>query len=119
MKTILFLTSIGLLSGFIGALCGVGGGIIMVPTFVLGLGMDQKKAVATSMAAIVITGLVATLNHSRTPGSIDWRVVVMVAAGSAVASWWGTDMMKQLSNPVLTRVFAALLILVGIRMLWK
>ncbi len=119
MKTVLLLTSIGLLGGFIGALCGVGGGIIMVPTFVLGLGMDQKKAVATSMAVIVVTGLVATLNHARTPSSIDWRVVAFVAAGSAVASWWGTDLMKQMSNPLLTRVFAIVLILVGIRMLWK
>lgn len=119
MKSLIFLISIGVMSGLIGALCGVGGGIIMVPAFTWGLGMDQKKAIATSMAIIVITAIVATVNHARNPGAIDWKVVGLVAAGSTIAAWWGTDLMKQLSNPALTRIFAVVMIIVGVKMLWK
>lgn len=119
MKAILILLGIGAAAGLLGALCGVGGGIIMVPAFTLGLQMEQKQAVATSMAAVVITALVATANNARTPGLIDWKMVALVAVTAAIASWFGSDWMKQLSSPLLTKIFAVFMILMGLRMLWK
>ena len=44
---------IGAVSGLVAALAGVGGGVIMVPLFTAILGMPQKQAVATSLAAII------------------------------------------------------------------
>lgn len=119
MKTFLVLLAIGAAAGLMGALCGVGGGIVMVPAFTLALGMDQRAAVATSMAAVVVTAVVATANNMRSEGLIDWRVVGIVALSAAVFSWWGSDLMKQLSSPTLTKIFAFLMIAVGVRMLWK
>jgi len=58
MQTILVPLLIGCLGGTIAALCGVGGGIVMVPAFVLMLGMEQKQAVATSLAVIAPTAIV-------------------------------------------------------------
>jgi uncharacterized membrane protein YfcA len=55
----------------------------------------------------------------RTERLIDWKVVMLVALSAAVFSWLGSDWMKQLSSPVLTRIFAVVMILVGLRMLWK
>jgi uncharacterized membrane protein YfcA len=37
--------------------------------------------------------------------------------GAAVAAWFGTDLMRTLSNQQLTKFFGVLLILVGVRML--
>ena len=54
MKTIAISAAIGIAAGLLGALCGVGGGIVMVPAFVAALGFEQKKAVATSLAVIVV-----------------------------------------------------------------
>lgn len=119
MKSILLLLLIGAAAGLIGALCGVGGGIIMVPAFAIGLGMEQRNAVATSMAAVVVTALVATANNMRSEGLIQWKMVLIVSASAAVFAWFGSDWMKQLSNPVLTKIFAVLMIAVGLRMLWK
>jgi uncharacterized membrane protein YfcA len=119
MKSILILLLIGAASGLLGALCGVGGGIVMVPAFVLGLGLDQRQAVATSMAAIVITALVATANNMRSEGLIQWKMVLIVSLSAAVFSWFGSDWMKQLSSPLLTKIFAVVMIAVGLRMLWK
>jgi hypothetical protein len=101
----------------VGALCGVGGGIIMVPAFVFALGMTQKTAVATSLAVVVVSGLSGTLNNVTKSDLIDWRVVLVTAVGAAVASWFGADLMRSLSNAMLQRIFALLLILVGVRML--
>lgn len=120
MKILLIAVVIGVVSGLLGALCGVGGGIIMVPAFTLALGLGHKQAVATSMAVIVITAAVGTMNNSLAPEKfIDWRIVALTGVGAAVAAWYGTDLMRSMSNQHLTRLFAILLILSGARMLIK
>lgn len=118
MKVIVTGLSVGLAAGLVGALCGVGGGIVMVPVFVLALGLEQKPAVATSLAVIVVTALSGTLNHIvKKPDLIDWKLVAFTALGAALAAWFGSDLMRSLSNHTLTRIFGALLVLVGVRML--
>ena len=119
MKTLIIAAFTGVIAGLLGALCGVGGGIVMVPAFVTVLGLEQKKAVATSLAVIVIIALVATLNTSlrKEPGLIDWRVVALAAVAAALAAWFGTDLMHKLSNQYLTRIFGVVLLVFGIKML--
>lgn len=108
---------IGLVSGLIAALCGVGGGLIMVPAFVAFLGMSQKNAVATSMAAIILTSIAAsTRNHSN--NFIDWKVTLVTGASAAMIAWFAADLLKTLSNATLTKFFAITMILMGARMLW-
>lgn len=119
MNTILVAVVLGLTAGLLGALCGVGGGIIMVPAFVAAMGMGHKQAVATSMAVIIVTAMTATANHARHKDLIDWRMVLIVGLASAVAAWFGSDLMRSLSNQTLTRLFGMLLVLTGVRMLWK
>ena len=118
MKIVISGLLVGVAAGLVGALCGVGGGILMVPAFVLALGMGQKHAVATSLAVVVVTALAGTANHVlRKSDLIDWRLVVCTAVGAAVAAWYGTELMRTMSNQQLTRIFGVLLILVGARML--
>ena len=119
MNTLVIAAVTGVIAGLLGALCGVGGGIVMVPAFVTVLGFEQKKAVATSLAVIVIIALVATLNTSlrKEPALIDWRVVALAAVAAALAAWFGTDLMHKLSNQYLSRIFGVVLLVFGIKML--
>lgn len=119
MKFIVSAIIIGLIAGLLGALCGVGGGIVMVPAFVALLGIEHKSAVATSMAVIIVTALAATANNSKIAGLIDWKIVATVGVASAVAAWFGSDLMRSLSNQTLTRIFGCALLIFGARMLWK
>jgi uncharacterized membrane protein YfcA len=119
MKWVIGSVLIGLFAGLLGALCGVGGGIVMVPAFVMCLGMEHKQAVATSMAVIIFTAIASTSNHVQKAQLIDWKVVVVVGLSSAVAAWYGSELMRSLSNQNLTRGFGCLLIVFGVRMLWK
>ncbi len=119
MKLALIAIVTGLTAGLLGALCGVGGGIVMVPAFVALLGLEHKRAVATSLAVIILTAIAATLNNTRANNLIDWKIVIIVGAASAVAAWFGSDLMRSLSNQTLTRIFGALLLVFGLRMLWK
>lgn len=117
MNIVIALT-IGCLGGLIAALCGVGGGVVMVPAFVLALGLEQKHAVATSLAVIIPTALVATTQYHRA-NLVDWKIVLPTALGAVAVAWFAADWMKSMSNLTLTRVFAFVLIAVGVRMLFS
>ncbi len=118
MPPVVIALLIGVVSGVVAALCGVGGGIVMVPFFVLLLGMPQKTAVGTSLAAIVLTALFASArNHAN--HFIDWRIAIASGVAGAVVAWFAADALRYLSNQTLTRIFAVLLIAVGIRMLFQ
>lgn len=119
MKLILIAIAIGLVAGLLGALCGVGGGIVLVPAFVAFLGFEQKRAVATSLAVIIITALAATASNTRAGNLIDWKIVAAVGLASALTAWFGSDLMRSLSNQTLTRTFGVVLVLFGARMLIK
>lgn len=118
MTTTQFLLGIGVgaLTGILAALCGVGGGLIMVPAFVFLFALDQKSAVATSLAVIVIVSLAATAKYSAA-SLVKWHIAVPVVLGAAVTTWFATDWLKHISNDTLSRVFAILMILIGIRMI--
>ena len=109
---------IGAVSGVIAALCGVGGGIIMVPAFVMLMKLDQKTATATSLAAMILTASAASLKN-QSNGFIDWKIAVPCALAGATVAWFAADLLKALSNETLTRGFAVLLIVAGVRMLWQ
>ena len=111
--------SIGLVAGLLGALCGVGGGIVMVPAFVALLGLSQKQALATSLAVVIVTALAATANNARAGNLIDWKIFVAVGLASAFTAWFGSDLMRSLSNQTLTRTFGIVLVLFGARILIK
>jgi uncharacterized protein len=118
MTTAQFLLGIGIgaLTGVLAALCGVGGGLIMVPAFVFLMALDQKSAVATSLAVIISVSLVATYKY-QSASLIKWQIVWPVMLGAVVTTWLATDWLKHLSNDFLSRIFAILMIVVGIRML--
>lgn len=119
MTAALLLTSlaIGVLSGVVAALCGVGGGVVMVPAFVTLLGLPQKTAVATSLAIIIPTALMATTQNAR-HGLVDWKVAALTAISASIFAYFGSGWMRSMSNESLTRVFGAVLLIFGARMLW-
>lgn len=106
---------IGIIGGIVAAVCGVGGGVVMVPAFVLLLKMDQKGAVATSLAAIVLTALCTSFkNHAN--GLILWKVAIPSGIAGGMVGWLAADWLKKLQDVTLTRIFATLLVVLGIQM---
>ena len=107
---------IGAASGMLAALCGVGGGVIMVPAFVMMLGLDKKTAIATSMAVIVPTAIAATSQHYKN-GLIDWKIAVATAIAATLTSYFVADTIKAFRSETLTRIFAVAIIVFGVIML--
>ncbi|MEN8693214.1 MAG: TSUP family transporter [Akkermansiaceae bacterium] len=120
MKFVITGLLIGVAAGLLGALCGVGGGLVMVPAFVMALGMTQKSAVATSLAVIVVTALSGTISNMTSASKlIDWKLVLITGIGAGLAAWFGADLMRSLKSPMLTKIFAITVIFFGVLMLLK
>ena len=116
LTNLLLALATGVLSGVVAALCGVGGGVVMVPAFVFLLGLPQKIAVATSLAIIIPTALTATVQNARND-LIHWKFAAITAISAATFAYFGAGWLKALSNERLTQIFGIVLITFGVRML--
>lgn len=116
MKLILIAFTIGLASGAIAALCGVGGGLLMVPAFVSFLGLPQKVAVATSLAVIVPTALSSSAMNWKY-GLVDKQVLFWTALGAIITAVFFSSKLKSINDGTLTKVFAVFAIAMGVK-LW-
>jgi uncharacterized membrane protein YfcA len=114
---------IGAASGILAGLFGVGGGVIVVPALILLFAqIDMVSewiphlAVGSSLAAIVGTGAASTYAHQGR-GAVRWDLVVRLAPGIVLGAWLGAALAGIIPELWLTRLFAAFLAYVGIRML--
>jgi uncharacterized membrane protein YfcA len=110
------LAIVGLAGGVLSGLLGVGGGILMVPLLVGLAGMDQRRASATSLAAIVPTAIVGSANYFLS-GQIDLVVGAIVAVGAVIGAMLGSALLARLSLVWLRWMFIGLIVIVAIRML--
>ena len=109
------LVLVGAAGGLLSGAFGVGGGILMVPLLILFANMDQRRASATSLAAIVPAALAGSLTYLAN-GEIDLLAALFVAIGGIVGSWIGAWLLRRLSLGWLRWLFVALLIAVAVRM---
>ena len=113
MKLIL----IGLVAGVTSGLLGVGGGIAMVPLLVWACSFEQKRAHATSLAAIVPIAAAGAAVYA-TGLSIDLGVAVLLALGSIVGAPLGARLLARSSDAALKIAFGVLNIAIGLSLLW-
>jgi uncharacterized membrane protein YfcA len=81
----LLLPVYGLIVGMLVGLTGMGGGVIMTPILMLGLGLPATTAVGTDLAYATLTKMAGTWQHWR-QGTVDGAVVRGLALGSVPAS---------------------------------
>lgn len=113
--TIVALIACGLLAGIIGGMLGVGGGIVFVPALALIVGLSQVQAEATSLLAIIPVS-VAAVWRQRQYGNVRMKDGLVIGALSVVGVLIGVVVANSVSADVLKLAFAALLVLVAIRM---
>ena len=108
---------LGLAAGFLSGLFGVGGGVLMVPALVLVVGMGQRLAHGTSLAAIVPIALSGVAGYA-VAGEVDWVASLFLVVGAAgIGAVIGTHLLHVLPTRVLALVFAAVLVATALRML--
>lgn len=96
-----------------GGLIGLGGGVVIVPLLVSWVGLSQHAAHATSLVAVVFTGLLGGLAYA-TGGAIDWNVALIVAVTSTLFAALSASFAARISAARLRRIFGILLIVVAV-----
>jgi uncharacterized membrane protein YfcA len=102
-----------LIVGTLVGLTGMGGGVLMTPLLVLGLGMPATAAVGTDLAYSTFTKLAGAWQHWR-QGTVDMRVVRPLAIGSVPATIGAVSMLFLLPRRHAAGVEAALERLIGV-----
>jgi len=121
ITTILALIIIGLLAGILSGLVGVGGGIIMVPLFVIFLGLTQHNAQGLSLAVMLppVTFLAVYNYHKAGGGSIDWKVALIVSTLFIVGGFVGSKMALQLDQRILKKIFGLMMLVFAIKLIFS
>jgi uncharacterized membrane protein YfcA len=103
---------IGALSGLV----GVGGGVVIVPLLILGLGLSTKRAISTSLAVVLATGLVASLGYA-VAGFADLLSLTPLVVGSMVGAWFGVRLREWLPEKAIRIGFATFMVVTALRTL--
>jgi uncharacterized membrane protein YfcA len=109
------IVAVGVLAGFLAGLFGVGGGILIVPGLVLAVGMDQRVAHGTSLAAVLPISIASLVTYA-THGNVDWPVAVWLSLGAVAGAVIGTKLLHVLPHRTLGLLFAGILIVSAIRL---
>jgi uncharacterized membrane protein YfcA len=100
---------VGLAAGALSGLFGVGGGILIVPGLVLLLQMSQRRAHATSLAAIVPIAVAGAVGYAA-GGALDWVAAGLLTAGGAIGAVLGTRVLSRIPERALRVIFAIFLL---------
>jgi len=108
---------VGLAAGIINGLLGGGGGMIVVPGLALTLGLTAKKSHATALAVILPASVISACVLLFTFKN-DLVLLSATTLGVSLGGVVGALLLKKLKNPAITKIFAVLMLLAGIKLLF-
>ncbi len=110
------LVGIGVAAGFLGALFGVGGGIVIVPLLMTLAAFEQRRAAATSLAAILVSSAAGVVVYGI-HGDVKPGAAMLVGIPAVAGVLAGVDLQQRLAQRTLGYAFAALLAAVGLKLI--
>ena len=111
------LVVIGFIGGVLSGLFAIGGGILMVPLLVWRAGLDQRRAAATSLVAIVPTAFVSSVTYLLN-GAVDLIAGIVIAVGAIGGAVIGSRLLRRISVPALRWMFILFIVAVAARLLF-
>lgn len=112
----LLLMALGFVAGLIGALAGLGGGIIITPVLALHFGIPIRVAIGTSLIAVITTSVASSAVHLQrhtTDIRLGMTLELATSVGAAVAAYFA----GYVNRGVLEVLFAAFLLYAAISLL--
>lgn len=110
----LLLVCVGLATGVLSGLFGVGGGFVIVPALVLFSGMSMHHAVGTSLMVIALVSVSGVTAHLTAGRAIDPVMTLLFIVGGVAGLFAGQQLGKRLAGPTLARVFAVAIVAVAV-----
>jgi uncharacterized membrane protein YfcA len=114
---VLKLAVIGTLAGAFSGLFGVGGGTVIVPLLIFWFGYGERLATGTSLAAIVLIGLLGAVAQGGLYGNVHVLTGLLLAIPAVLGVVIGTAVQQRISQRAVSLLFAALLIAIAIELI--
>jgi uncharacterized membrane protein YfcA len=107
---------LGMFTGILTMLMGIGGGFVLVPAMLYILGMGAQVVVGTSLFQILFVTMATTMMHALTTHAVDLVLAVLLLIGSVSGAQLGARFASNASPLRLRLVLAAIVLLVAARM---
>jgi uncharacterized membrane protein YfcA len=114
-----FLLGVGLLAGVASGLFGIGGGLVIVPALVTLLHYDQKRAVGTSLAALLPPVNFLAVASYYEAGKIELGSAAFIASGLVVGAFFGARIALGLPSATVKRMYGVFLLIVSLRFIFQ
>lgn len=118
----LLLVPLGMGTGFIAGLLGIGGGVLLVPLFLEFFRMQGfagpyvQTALGTSKAVVLVSIIAAVRAHARAQ-RVDWPTVFRLGPWLVLGAFSGASLAAYLPGPLLRRLFAVVLAVLSVVMI--
>jgi uncharacterized membrane protein YfcA len=103
------LIPVGLLAGFVGALTGLGGGVILVPALTLLLHVDLHYALGASLVSVVATSSGAAAAYVR-EGFTNLRIGMLLEAATVTGAVTGAYLLRVIPSRLVAGIFGLTLL---------
>ena len=114
---LILLIIIGLLSGMLAGIFGVGGAILVIPALVFILGLSQHQAQGTSLAFMIPPiGILAAWNYWK-EGYVNRKFALVLSLTFVIGAYLGSIFSLNISDRMLRRIFGVLLLFVAAKMI--
>jgi len=117
MQSMVTLGFIGLISGMVNGLLGIGGGTILIPAMIFLLGEKQHKAHGTSLAIILPTAVISALIYYF-HDNLDINLTLKVVSGAVIGGYIGAKLMNRIPAKSLKKLFGIFMVVAGLRMVF-
>jgi len=107
---------LGMATGILTMLMGIGGGFILVPAMLYILGMGANVVVGTSLFQILFVTMATTMMHALTTRAVDLVLASLLLVGSVLGAQLGAVMAQKAKPDVLRLVLALIVLGVAVRM---
>ncbi len=116
---LLILIVIGVASGMLAGVFGIGGAIIVIPALVFILGLSQHEAQGTSLAFMLPpVGILATWNYWK-EGYVNWKIALVLSVTFVVGAYLGSHFAIQIPGKLLRKLFGVLMIIMAVKMIFS
>ena len=110
---------IGIFAGFVSGFFGIGGGVFMVPAMCMLLKYPIKRAISTSLGAIIVFAVGGTILHIIHSHAQIWWIVVFSALGAIPAALLGVRLRSKLPDKALCVIFSIVMFFASFRIIFS
>lgn len=116
--SVLLIAYLGLIMGFLSGLLGMGGGVLLLPILLYGIGMRMRMAAGTGILMLVVSAMAGTLAHAML-GHVHLGLAVVLLAGSTLGAPIGAGFTAHTDGRRLRAIFAGLVTVTALAVLWN